>query len=120
MLLGDAAHAVHPLAGQGLNLGLLDCASLAEVLGPGGAPAQLGEYRLLRRYERWRKSENLLAATAYDGLERLFSNANPGAARLRTAGLDSVRKLPFLSRQFAKRALGLAGDIPDFLKAEGA
>ena len=119
VLLGDAAHAVHPLAGQGLNLGLLDCASLAEVLGSAGAAAQLGEYRLLRRYERWRKSENLLAATAFDGLERLFSNANPGVARLRTAGLDSVRKLPFLKRQFAKRALGLVGDIPPFLKAEG-
>lgn len=120
VLLGDAAHAVHPLAGQGLNLGLLDCASLAEVLGSAGGPAQLGEYRLLRRYERWRKSENLLAATAFDGLERLFSNANPSLARLRTAGLDSVRKLPFLKRQFARRALGLIGDVPDFLKAEGA
>jgi 2-polyprenylphenol 6-hydroxylase len=118
VLLGDAAHAVHPLAGQGLNLGLLDCASLAEVLGSAGAAAQLGEYRLLRRYERWRKSENLLAATAFDGLERLFSNTNPAVARLRTAGLDSVRKLPFLKRQFAKRALGLIGDIPAFLKAE--
>lgn len=118
VLLGDAAHAVHPLAGQGLNLGLLDCASLAEVLGSAGGPAQLGEYRLLRRYERWRKSENLLAATAFDGLERLFSNTNPAVARLRTAGLDSVRKLPFLKRQFAKRALGLIGDIPAFLKAE--
>ncbi len=119
VLLGDAAHAVHPLAGQGLNLGLLDCASLADVLGSAGAAAQFGEYRLLRRYERWRKSENLLAATAFDGLERLFSNANSGAARLRTAGLDSVRKLPFLKRQFAKRALGLVGDVPAFLKAEG-
>ncbi len=118
VLLGDAAHAVHPLAGQGLNLGLLDCASLAEVLGSAGGAAQLGEYRLLRRYERWRKSENLLAATAFDGLERLFSNTNLGAAWLRAAGLDSVRKLPFLKRQFAKRALGLTGDIPDFLKAE--
>jgi len=115
-LLGDAAHAVHPLAGQGLNLGLLDCASLAEVLDSAGGAAQLGEYRLLRRYERWRKSENLLAATAFDGLERLFSNANPALARLRTAGLDSVRKLPFLKRQFANRALGLSGDIPAFLQ----
>jgi 2-polyprenylphenol 6-hydroxylase len=120
VLLGDAAHAVHPLAGQGLNLGLLDCASLAEVLCAAGGPAQLGEYRLLRRYERWRKSENLLAATAFDGLERLFSNANSGVARLRTAGLDAVSRLPFLKRQFAKRALGLIGDIPDFLKAGGA
>ncbi len=119
-LVGDAAHAVHPLAGQGLNLGLLDCASLADVLGAAGSPGLVGEHRLLRRYERWRKSENLLAATAMDGLERLFSNANPAVARLRAAGLDAVAKLPFLKRQFAQRALGLIGDVPAFLKVEGA
>ncbi len=117
-LLGDAAHAVHPLAGQGLNLGLLDCASLAEVLSAAGSPGLAGERRLLRRYERWRKSENLLAATAMDGLERLFSNSNPAVARLRAAGLDAVGKLPFLKRQFAQRALGLIGDVPAFLKVE--
>jgi len=119
-LVGDAAHTVHPLAGQGLNLGLLDCASLADVLGAAGSPGLLGEYRLLRRYERWRKSENLLAATAMDGLERLFSNADPAVARLRAAGLGAVGKLPFLKRQFAQRALGLIGDVPAFLKVEGA
>ncbi|MGO9513746.1 MAG: FAD-dependent monooxygenase [Steroidobacteraceae bacterium] len=120
VLLGDAAHAVHPLAGQGLNLGLLDCASLAEVLSAAGGRALLGDYRLLRRYERWRKSENLLAATAFDGLERLFSNANPAAARLRSAGLIAVASLPFIKRQFAKRALGLIGDVPAFLKVESS
>jgi len=120
VLLGDAAHAVHPLAGQGLNLGLLDCASLADVLRAAGEPALLGEYRLLRRYERWRKSENLLAATAFDGLERLFSSANPALTRLRAAGLVGVGKLPFIKRQFAQRALGLAGDVPAFLKDDRA
>jgi 2-octaprenylphenol hydroxylase len=120
VLLGDAAHAVHPLAGQGLNLGLLDCAALAEVLGTAGDPKLLGEYRLLRRYERWRKSENLLAATAFDALERLFSNPNSGVARLRAAGLDAVGKLPLLKRQFARRALGLHGDVPVFLRGERA
>ena len=70
--------------------------------------AQLGEYRLLRRYERWRKSENLLAAAALDGLERLFSSAQSRRiARLRTAGLDAVGKLPSLRRRFAQRALGI-------------
>jgi 2-octaprenylphenol hydroxylase len=120
VLLGDAAHAVHPLAGQGLNLGLLDCASLAEVLGTAGDPTLLGEYRLLRRYERWRKSENLLAATAFDALERLFSNPNSGLARARAAGLEAVGKLPLLKRQFARRALGLRGDVPAFLKGDPA
>jgi len=120
VLLGDAAHAVHPLAGQGLNLGLLDCASLAEVLSAAGGRPLLGDYRVLRRYERWRRSENLLAATAFDGLERLFSNANPAMAQLRSAGLIAVARLPFIKRQFAKRALGLIGDVPAFLKVEGA
>ena len=108
VLLGDAAHAVHPLAGQGLNLGLLDCAALAEVLGEAArCHAAFGDLRLLRRYERWRKSENLLAAAAFDGLDRLFSNANPALAGVRAAGLGAVGRLPSLKRQFARRALGL-------------
>jgi ubiquinone biosynthesis UbiH/UbiF/VisC/COQ6 family hydroxylase len=120
VLLGDAAHAVHPLAGQGLNLGLLDCASLAEVLSGAADPRFLGDYKLLRRYERWRRSENLLAATALDGLERLFSNANPAVAGLRAAGLKAVGNLPFMKRQLARRALGLIGDIPSFLRTDSA
>jgi 2-polyprenylphenol 6-hydroxylase len=118
-LLGDAAHVVHPLAGQGLNLGLLDCASLIEVLGDAGG-AFFGEHRLLRRYERWRRSENELAAIALDGLERLFSNADPVSAGLRAAGLSAVGKVPFVKRRLAQRALGLVGDIPAFLKADAS
>lgn len=118
VLLGDAAHVVHPLAGQGLNLGLLDCAALADVLGQTGRAAGFGEHKLLRRYERWRRSENLLAAAALDGLERLFSAADPLSAGLRTAGLSAVDKLPFIKRRFAQRALGMIGDIPDFLRRE--
>jgi 2-polyprenylphenol 6-hydroxylase len=118
VLLGDAAHVVHPLAGQGLNLGLLDCAALADVLGQAGGAGYFGEHRLLRRYERWRRSENLLAAGALDGLERLFSNADPLSTGLRAAGLSAVDKLPFVKRRFAQRALGLIGDVPAFLKRE--
>jgi 2-octaprenylphenol hydroxylase len=114
-LVGDAAHAVHPLAGQGLNLGLMDCASLAEALGETGA--SLGDHGPLRRYERRRKSENVAAAAALDGLERLFSSANPGIARLRAAGLGLVGGLQPLKRGLAKRAMGLEGDVPSFLKA---
>jgi 2-polyprenylphenol 6-hydroxylase len=120
VLLGDAAHVVHPLAGQGLNLGLLDCAALADVLGGAGGAARFGEHKLLRRYERWRRSENLLAAGALDGLERLFSAADPVSASLRMAGLRAVGKLPFVKRELAQRALGLAGDIPEFLRADPA
>jgi len=118
VLLGDAAHVVHPLAGQGLNLGLLDCAALADVLGQTGRAGGFGEHKLLRRYERWRRSENLLAAAALDGLERLFSAADPLSAGLRTAGLSAVDKLPFVKQRFAQRALGMIGDIPAFLKTE--
>jgi 2-polyprenylphenol 6-hydroxylase len=120
VLLGDAAHVVHPLAGQGLNLGLLDCGVLADVLGQAAGAAHLGEYNLLRRYERRRRSENLLAAAALDGFERFFSAADPLTAGLRAAGLRAVGKVPFIKRGLAQRALGLAGDVPDFLKDDRA
>jgi 2-octaprenylphenol hydroxylase len=122
VLLGDAAHVVHPLAGQGLNLGLLDCATLAAVLGDAGSGAgqMLGEGRLLRRYERWRRSENLLMATALDGLERLFDNEDPLLSRLRVLGLTAVSRMPLLRRTFAERALGLTGDVPAFLRESAA
>ena len=117
VLLGDAAHVVHPLAGQGLNLGLLDCAALSEVLDEAGGAANYGDLKHLRRYERWRRSENVIAAAALDGLERLFSNSDARSVGLRTAGLSAVAKLPALKRRFAQRALGLTGDVPEFLKA---
>ncbi|HEY1314971.1 MAG TPA: FAD-dependent monooxygenase, partial [Steroidobacteraceae bacterium] len=120
VLLGDAAHAVHPLAGLGLNLGLLDCAALAEVFEDARGAGHFGEYRILRRYERWRRSENLLAAGALDGLERLFSNAQPLRTALRAAGLAAVGRLPLVKRNLAQRALGLAGDVPKMLKADRA
>ena len=116
-LLGDAAHVVHPLAGQGLNLGLLDCAALIEVLGDAEDARAFGDMRLLRRYERRRRSENLLAAAAFDGLDRLFSNADPALSGLRAAGLGLVGRSRFLRRRFAERALGLSGDAPAFLRS---
>jgi 2-polyprenylphenol 6-hydroxylase len=127
VLVGDAAHTVHPLAGQGLNLGLMDCACLADVLGgddgatgTGTARAgYAGEHRVLRRYERWRRSENLLAATAMDGLERLFASNHSLVAQLRSAGLNAVGKMPFVKRQLIERAMGLSGDVPEFLFAKG-
>jgi 2-octaprenylphenol hydroxylase len=118
VLLGDAAHVVHPLAGQGLNLGLLDCGALVQVLGEAGDPENFGDYRILRSFERWRRSENLKAAAALDALERLFAAADPLTTQLRSAGLNLVGKMPFIKRRFAQRALGMAGDVPDFLKSD--
>jgi len=118
VLLGDAAHVVHPLAGQGLNLGLLDVAALAQVLGEAGGAGNFGDSGPLRRYERWRRSENLLAAGALDGLERLFSRTDALSSQLRAAGLSAVGRMPFAKRRFAQRALGLIGDVPDFLRTE--
>jgi 2-octaprenylphenol hydroxylase len=115
VLVGDAAHVVHPLAGQGLNLGLLDCATLAEVL---RAPGFGGEHRLLRRYERRRRSENMLSAAALDGLERLFSSDDPLLSRLRAAGLTAVGRASFIKRRLMGRAMGVSGDIPEFLRKD--
>jgi 2-octaprenylphenol hydroxylase len=117
VLLGDAAHVVHPLAGQGLNLGLLDCAVLSEVLSEAGGAENYGDYKTLRRYERRRRSENSIAAAALDGLERIFSNSDALSAGLRTTGLRAVANMPFAKRSLAQRALGVAGDVPGFLKA---
>jgi 2-octaprenylphenol hydroxylase len=123
VLVGDAAHTVHPLAGQGLNLGLMDCACLADVLGGddaasgSGKAGYAGEHRLLRRYERWRRAENLLAATAMDGMERLFASNHALVSQLRSAGLNAVGKLPSVKRQLIERAMGLSGDVPEFLFA---
>ena len=95
VLVGDAAHAVHPLAGQGVNLGFLDCAALIEVLAEEVAAAgrsdAVSESRALRRYERWRKSENTIALGLIDGLNRLFSTSNDALARARR--LDSPRSI---------------------------
>lgn len=116
VLLGDAAHAVHPLAGQGMNLGLMDCASLIEVLGGAAEPKCFGDMRLLRRYERWRRSENLLAATAFDALDRVFSRSGGAVASLSGLGMRAVDRLPPLKRALARRALGLSGDTAGFLR----
>ncbi|NNM61899.1 MAG: UbiH/UbiF/VisC/COQ6 family ubiquinone biosynthesis hydroxylase [Steroidobacteraceae bacterium] len=114
-LLGDAAHVVHPLAGQGLNLGFLDCAALVDVLEQAGQAAAFGDLRVLRRYERWRKSENQPAAVGFDALDRLFSNDDPVLRALRGVGLQAVSRLPFAKRWLAQRALGCRGDVAPFI-----
>ncbi len=115
-LVGDAAHAVHPLAGQGVNLGFLDCAALIETLSTElaatGHAAALAELRVLRRYERWRKSENLFALGLIDGLNRLFSNSNDALGWLRRTGLSLVNGSTMTKRALIGRAMGIAGEVP--------
>ncbi len=115
-LVGDAAHAIHPLAGQGVNLGFLDGAALIEVLAQelarGSDPAALAELRVLRRYERWRKSENLIALGLVDGLNRLFSTSDEMLGRIRRAGLGAVDRSTVAKRFFMGRAMGTSGELP--------
>ena len=119
VLLGDAAHVVHPLAGQGLNLGLLDCAALAQVLEDSDGPSCFGDMRVLRRYERWRRSENLLASAGLDAIERLFSVAGGPVAAARRFGMGAVERMPGVKRGLMRRALGLGGDVPALLRGWG-
>lgn len=113
-LVGDAAHTVHPLAGQGVNLGFLDAAALAETVASAlAAGRDPGDAALLRRYERWRKPENLLAMRAFDGINRLFSNDHPALGALRRTGFTLVDRIAPLKGVFIRRAMGLEGDLPE-------
>lgn len=120
VLVGDAAHLVHPLAGQGLNLGLLDCAALFECLGPvtsSGWPRATA----LRRYERWRQSEALDMTVATDGLHRLFRRDEAVLRWLRGAGFRLTDVLTPVKRWCTRRAMGETGDLPRCARpADGA
>ena len=107
-LVADAAHTVHPLAGQGLNLGLLDVASLVESLGRAiNAQQDIGSRRILRAYERSRKGDNWLMQGSFDAMKRMFSNDLQFLAYLRNTGLSAVNRLPVLKNAFARKAMGL-------------
>ena len=119
-LVGDAAHTIHPLAGQGVNLGFLDCAALVEVLADAvAAGADPHGLRTLRRYERWRRSENALMLGATDTLNGLFRQKSVAAATVRRLGLSVVAGQSLLRRALVQRALGLAGDLPALVTAPG-
>ncbi len=113
VLVGNAAHAIHPLAGQGLNLGVSDIAALAEVLLQAHAHNQdIGELSVLRRYERWRKADNVVVMAAMDGFKRLFSNDIGPLKLLRNVGLTLADRAGPAKNMMMRRALGLSGDLP--------
>jgi 2-octaprenylphenol hydroxylase len=112
-LVGDAAHTIHPLAGQGVNLGFLDCAGLVQVLAEACTRHEdVHELRVLRRYERWRRSENAVVLATCDTLNRLFTEKSVAVAAVRRLGLTLVTRQPLLRRTLIERALGLGGDVP--------
>lgn len=110
-LIGDAAHQIHPLAGQGINLGLQDVAALAGILAThvlGTRLADPGDALVLRRYERWRKGANLLTMAAMEGLHRVFTSDSAALTRLAVAGLGAVDRLPAVKRLLMAQAAGSA------------
>jgi 2-octaprenylphenol hydroxylase len=112
-LVGDAAHVVHPLAGQGVNLGLLDAAALAQlVAGAAAAREDPGALSVLRAYERWRKSEVAFMSTAIEAFDRLLAHGQGPVARLAQHGLAWVNRSQELRRFFIRRALGMSGELP--------
>ncbi|HEY6927592.1 MAG TPA: FAD-dependent monooxygenase [Steroidobacteraceae bacterium] len=112
-LIGDAAHVVHPLAGQGVNLGLLDAAVLAELLFDGRREREdPGALRVLRHYERWRKSEVAFMSSAIDVFDRFLAHGRGPISRLAQKGLGWVNRSHELKRFFVNRALGTAGELP--------
>lgn len=117
VLVGDAAHRIHPLAGQGLNLGLGDVAALVEVLIDSRREQRdIGSMRVLRRYERWQRGDNALMLASMDGFKRLFSNDDPILGGLRNVGLDLADTLSPLKNRIMLYAAGLAGDRPKLMR----
>ncbi len=118
-LIGDAAHAIHPIAGQGLNLGLRDVAALAETLVDARRLGlDIGSAPVLERFQRWRRFDNLALLAATDGLNRLFSNDLAPLRLARDLGLAAVDRLPPLKRLFMRHAMGVVGDLPRLIRGQ--
>ncbi len=118
-LVGDAAHGIHPLAGQGLNLGLRDSAALAEVLAMALRRGEdIGAPGVLARYQGWRRFDTTTLALATDGFNRLFSNDNPLLRLGRDIGLGLTNAMPALRRHLIREAAGLTGDLPRLMQGK--
>ncbi len=118
-LAGDAAHGIHPIAGQGLNLGFRDVAALAEtIVDAHRLGLDVGSLAVLERYERWRRFDTFEMGVVTDGLNRLFSNDNPVLRFVRDVGLGLVDRMPTLKRMFIREAAGDGGELPRLLRGE--
>ncbi|RIA44382.1 2-octaprenyl-6-methoxyphenol hydroxylase [Hephaestia caeni] len=118
-LVGDAAHGIHPIAGQGLNLGFRDAAALAQVLVEAKRTGMdLGDAQVLARYQRWRGLDNLMVAAATDGLTRLFGVRGKAASAIRRFGISAVDRIPPLKDRFMAEARGESGELPRLLMGE--
>ena len=112
-LIGEAAHVIHPIAGQGLNLGIRDVAALAElIVDTRRLGLDIGDDALLERYQAWRRFDGLLLATVTDGLNRLFSNSSAPLRLIRDLGLAAVNRVPPLKRFLMRDAMGITGELP--------
>ncbi len=116
-LIAEAAHRIHPIAGQGLNLSMRDIACLAEVLNTARSRGQdFGSLQVLREYQSWRRGDNLAMAVMTDGLNRLFSNDVAPVRGLRQFGLGVINRIPPAKRFFEKQAMGLSGKLPHIIR----
>jgi len=119
ILVGDADHGMHPIAGQGLNMGYRDVAALVDVLGEAKRLGlDIGAAAVLQRYQRWRRFDNTLMLAVTDGLNRLFSNDIAPIRHARDLGLGLVDKMPPLKKILMRSAMGLTGDLPQMMRRE--
>ncbi|MDC0564920.1 UbiH/UbiF/VisC/COQ6 family ubiquinone biosynthesis hydroxylase [Amylibacter sp.] len=119
VLVGDSAHGIHPLAGQGLNLGLKDIAALTEVLALAKRRGEnFASKDVLERYQKWRRFDTSAMALATDSINKLFSNDNSILRSIRDIGLGGVNSTPQLRRSFMRHAAGLSGDLPKLLQGQ--
>lgn len=121
VLVGDAAHGIHPIAGQGVNLGYRDVAALSQLLiEQRNAGGDLGAESVLQHYQRWRKFDSVSMTASTDLLNRLFMSKLPGISLLRRAGMSAVERMPPLKQFFMRHAMGLVGDLPAMMKEDKA
>jgi 2-octaprenyl-6-methoxyphenol hydroxylase len=121
VLVGDAAHGIHPISGQGVNLGYRDVAALSELLiGQRKLGLDVGASDILAHYQQWRKFDSVSMTATTDLLNRLFMSRMPGMSLLRRAGMSAVNRMPPLKQFFIRHSMGLVGDLPKMMQEDKA